>query len=131
MKKSEMATRIRELENNFVELCALHNHAERLLREWVERVSDIEKYVKYHANWDCPTSTQTDLTRGTITSDGNSKRQESVNAYLREWREQQEDMRKHLCSEAEKEPYRAPTSYSLSQQSADVQQQIRDMLVDE
>lgn len=45
MKKSEMATRIRELENNFVELCALHNHAERLLREWVEECDELRKRV--------------------------------------------------------------------------------------
>lgn len=125
MKKSELAERISALEMELLELWSLHNPTEKLLREWVEVAEELRKKVsRLEARQD-----------GIKVHGGSVNTQSAIEAYGRERKVAEEGM----CREFEPYLYaglpdalEARLKYGkLSEQTADVQQQIRDMLVEE
>lgn len=110
MKKSELAAKIANLEYDLLKLWALHNQGQKLLREWVEKTEDLRKHVAWlevkhpqeHGSY--VPYTQTGPSCGTI---DNTARGGIVPRNTFDDRGR------------------------LSTQTAEVQQQIRDMLVDE
>jgi hypothetical protein len=105
MRKSELAAKVANLENDLVELWSLHNKTEKLLREWVEEVEDMRGRMM-RLEFVVP-------------------RQSALDAYKSEHKAMEESWRR--AGEA----YTYTGAARASACEPDVQKQIRDMLVEE